>query len=130
MYEFLIRLGSDTPDARGTRLMTREFFDGFFTEPWQMLVVHQGDEDIALASATREGADGHIVFTGVVPGARGRGLARWLKVRHALDLRDLGIAALRTENMADNAAILAVNRALGFRATGGYLDIVFEPEGS
>jgi GNAT superfamily N-acetyltransferase len=128
MYELLIRLGSDTPDAQGTVLMAREFFDEFFTESWQMLVVRRDNVDIALTSATRKDADGHIVFTGVAPDARGYGVARWLKVRHAMEMRDLGISRLRTENMADNAAILAVNKSLGYRATGGYVDYVFEPD--
>ena len=49
MYGHLIRVRSGTPDARvHARLMTRGFFDGFFTQPWQMLTLSRGDEDIAL----------------------------------------------------------------------------------
>lgn len=56
-------------------------------------------------------------MTGVARECRGRELARWLKlhtIRYALDV---GTAELRTVNDAMNAAILALNRSLGFRPT-------------
>lgn len=56
-------------------------------------------------------------LTGVLRAWRGRGLAKALKaaaIRHLREARP-GVAALETTNADDNAAIRAINAALGFR---------------
>ena len=53
-------------------------------------------------------------FTGVHPDWRGRGLATALKVRCLAEAKRRGMTLTETENHEDNAAMLAVNRKLGF----------------
>ena len=56
-------------------------------------------------------------FTGVLPAARGRGLGKWIKAAMVLHVRDLHPDAewIVTENAGSNAAMLAINRAMGFK---------------
>jgi GNAT superfamily N-acetyltransferase len=54
-------------------------------------------------------------FTGVHPDWRGRGIATALKLRMIEEARRRGLTEIATENHEDNAAMLAVNRKLGFR---------------
>jgi GNAT superfamily N-acetyltransferase len=58
-------------------------------------------------------------FTGVHPRARGRGLGKWLKAKMLLHVRKAYPDALTvtTENAGSNAAMLAINHALGFKLT-------------
>ena len=53
-------------------------------------------------------------FTGVRAEARGAGLSTALKARHALAMRALGHHRIYTQNMDQNAPILAANDRLGF----------------
>ncbi len=53
-------------------------------------------------------------FTGVHPLWRGRGIATALKVQCLMEAHKRGIAQMETENHEDNAAMLAINRKLGF----------------
>lgn len=60
----------------------------------------------------------HQQFTGVRPGARGRGIGKWIKAAMLLHLRELYPDAewVSTENAGSNAPMLKINRALGFKA--------------
>ncbi|MFF1720651.1 GNAT family N-acetyltransferase [Streptomyces sviceus] len=63
--------------------------------------------------------DGHHYGTAVLPGHRGRGLARWMKaaaISHALE-RHPGLAGLRTDTADSNKPMLAVNDCLGYVPT-------------
>lgn len=54
-------------------------------------------------------------FTGVIPAFRRRGIATALKVRAIRSAIERGIQTLETENRADNTAMLAINRKLGYQ---------------
>jgi len=58
-------------------------------------------------------------FTGVDPRARGRGLGKWLKASMLLHIRNAypQVRTVTTENAGSNAAMLAINHALGFKLT-------------
>jgi mycothiol synthase len=90
------------------------------------MIALDGDRWIGLAALERGPDFLFASMTGVVREWRGRGLARWLKlatIRHALES---GFAELRTVNDAENAAILALNRTLGFRPTA--VDVRYRKE--
>jgi GNAT superfamily N-acetyltransferase len=57
-------------------------------------------------------------FTGVSPAARGRGLGKWIKAAMAIHVHELHPEAewIVTENAGSNAAMLGINRAMGFKA--------------
>jgi GNAT superfamily N-acetyltransferase len=54
--------------------------------------------------------------TGVHPDHRQRGIGRWLKAHNALRLlaEKPGVELIETWNAASNAAMLSINRAMGF----------------
>ncbi len=60
----------------------------------------------------------HQQNTGIDPSHRGLGLAKWVKAAMLERIRDLRPEAVRvrTENAFSNAPMLAINRALGFKA--------------
>jgi GNAT superfamily N-acetyltransferase len=59
-------------------------------------------------------------ITGVLPAYRGRGIALALKLLAIRAARRYGVRYLRTNNDAENAPMLAVNRKLGYRPEPGY----------
>lgn len=66
--------------------------------------------------------------TAVRPEHRGHGLGRWLKaanVRRVLDRRP-EVTTIDTDNAGTNAAMLAINRALGFRQVLTWAEYQFE----
>ncbi|OZB89053.1 MAG: hypothetical protein B7X41_04870, partial [Microbacterium sp. 14-71-5] len=73
----------------------------------------------AVAAMTFLGVDpatcrAEVDFTVVAQHARGRGLATAVKAASVLDLLGRGVTTIRTGGSADNPAILAANRAVGF----------------
>jgi GNAT superfamily N-acetyltransferase len=66
----------------------------------------------------------HVRFTGVDPEYRGRGIASALKLRTVEYARAQDFGEIRTENHTTNAAILHINKALGFQLEPPW--IVFE----
>jgi GNAT superfamily N-acetyltransferase len=67
-------------------------------------------------------------FTGTRPGYRGRGLAKWLKASMLQLVRERFPAAqqIATMNAQSNAAMLAINRQLGFDAAIQYRTYRFD----
>lgn len=59
-------------------------------------------------------------ITGVLPACRGRGIALALKLLAIRAAQRYGVRYLRTNNDAENAPMLAVNRKLGYRPEPGY----------
>jgi GNAT superfamily N-acetyltransferase len=58
--------------------------------------------------------------------ARGRGVARALKLETVLQARQLGFRLVRTENDGENAPILYLNAQLGYRAIPGIQAMVLD----
>ena len=59
----------------------------------------------------------------MLPGARGLGVATALKAQHALAMRARGHHAIYTQNMDENAPILAANDRLGFTVVPGFFSV-------
>ena len=91
-----------------------------FYESWERELAGRDPAAIFLATVPTENLWAGVVtglewyFTGVHPGWQGRGLATALKVRCLAEARRRGLTSMETENHEDNAAMLAVNRKLGF----------------
>lgn len=67
----------------------------------------------------------HLAYQGAVhPDHRGQGLGKWLKAAVLLDLPGEfpGVQRVRTGNADSNAAMLGINRALGFAPAFGRTD--------
>ena len=82
-------------------------------------VVLHGERPIALAFLLVDHDDRVAVneMTGTLPEFRGRGLARLAKLAGIRWARDAGLRELATDNDGENAAMLGLNRSLGYRVT-------------
>jgi RimJ/RimL family protein N-acetyltransferase len=82
--------------------------DGFF-------VARDGDRIVGLSYlARRPDGDAEVGDTGVLRDYRRRGIARALKMMVTRYATDHAIRRVHTDNRADNAGMLAINRELGF----------------
>jgi GNAT superfamily N-acetyltransferase len=86
---------------------------------WEADMAQWSQETIFLAAAPDGAWVGVITglewgFTGVHPDWQGRGIATALKVRSLAVAKAQGMEQMQTENHEDNAAMLAINRKLGF----------------
>lgn len=124
-YDLMMEVWADAPDAEGaTEQMPYEVFRGFFPRPSHVLLAWRGDDRVGITAVIDRRKDDAVntFFTGVVRGARRVGLSTALKARHALLLRDRGERRLYTQNMDQNAPILAANARLGFHVDTGFYD--------
>ncbi|WP_424950206.1 GNAT family N-acetyltransferase [Deinococcus sp.] len=86
---------------------------------WMLLAVSAGGEWLAFCQGTRISTGIYNEFTGVIPAARGQGLARALKLELIRRAQAAGLGVMRTNNHAANGPMLSVNRRLGFEALAG-----------
>jgi GNAT superfamily N-acetyltransferase len=75
---------------------------------------------VAMSLAAHdEGRQWDVLYTGVLPTERGRGLARLAKAALHDALADRGVETVGTDNEAANAGIRHVNEQLGYRRKQG-----------
>jgi hypothetical protein len=113
----------DAPDAEGgAEVVPLQVFRAFFPHGHYVLVAWDGDRPVGVTAVMDRAKDDALntMFTGVVAGSRGSGLSTGLKARHALDMKARGHHRLFTQNMDQNARILAANDRLGFTVVPGY----------
>ncbi len=116
----------DAPDAEGSdQPISFSMFRGFFVAADQVLVAWRGGEMVGMTAVMDRAKDDALntFFTGVLPTARGAGLSTALKAQHALVMRAAGHHRLFTQNMDQNARILAANDRLGFTSVPGYYSV-------
>jgi len=116
LYQLFARLAVDTPDQDSAP--DRDSFRRRVADRSGAiaLVALQGSEWVAVAIVVPQASDGAWnEFTGVLPGLRGAGVATALKVLVTEEAARRGWAWIETINHAENAPMLAVNRALGYR---------------
>jgi GNAT superfamily N-acetyltransferase len=88
-------------------------------------VARDGDHIVGLTYLLRRpDGEAEVGDTGVLSSHRRRGIARVLKMLVTRHAAQQGIAVVHTDNRADNAAMLAINRELGFQP--GEVVIVLE----
>jgi GNAT superfamily N-acetyltransferase len=111
-----------------------EWHDRYFLRPDISLegssVVVANGRPVAIAELIVD-LDGGLAsngFTGTLRDYRGRGLARLAKLASIAWLREQGVTTLLTQNDETNAAMLAVNRRLGYRPASTWLSWVKDVE--
>lgn len=98
-YEDLMRYAIDSPTF----------------EPRATTFALRGEELVGLTLADVNGSGiGYTFMTGVLPTARGKGLALAMKLRAIDVLKQRGVELFGTTNDKDNVPMLAVNRRLGY----------------
>ena len=109
-----------TPETFSRSIFERPsvLLDGFF-------IAREGERIVGLSYlARRPDGDAEVGDTGVLRDYRRRGIARALKLMVTRYAADHGIARVHTDNRADNAGMLAINRELGF--VPGEQIVIFE----
>ena len=85
-------------------------------DPAGIVVALDGDRWVGLAGSADHRARGYLFneITGVVRSHRRRGIALAMKVHHMDYVRSSDVRILRTVHHPANAAIIALNRRLGY----------------
>jgi GNAT superfamily N-acetyltransferase len=98
---------------------------GHYLAEGQLVAAHE-DDWVGLAALLDYPESGTMYHgvTGVLPAYRGKGLATALKLLAIRLARARGVRILRTNNDAENAQMLAVNRKLGYQPEPGYYRLV------
>jgi mycothiol synthase len=133
LYDLYTITSRDVPGA--TKLPS---FDKYkirvFERPTTRLEAHfiaVKEGDWVAYTATRQRAadrplEWHTGMTGVLTPHRGRGLAVALKARVIELAQSVGITELHTNNDSTNAAMLSVNRKLGYERESGVIQMKLE----
>jgi GNAT superfamily N-acetyltransferase len=122
-YDVAVLTWRDAPDAEGsTDELPYSVFRGFFPAPSYLLLAWRGERPVGVTSVMDRAKDQALntFFTGVVREARGAGLSTALKAQHAVLMRAAGHHRIYTQNMDQNAPILAANDRLGFTVVPGF----------
>lgn len=123
LYELELEVAADIPNLPIT---TRPSYDDFLKDlerqrrHHRFSVVALKDEEVVAAAQHRSGEDGIFVSsgTGVRRHARGQGLAVATKLEALRRIQESGGVQVDTCNDADNVAMLAINRKIGFVPLG------------
>jgi mycothiol synthase len=108
-----VPFGITGPDPSFQAFVSEEVANPAF-RPDGSYIALDGADLIALCIQTARGRHLLTSMTGVVRRWRGRGVARWLKLHSILHALEVGADQIHAFNDASNAAILALNRSLGF----------------
>jgi GNAT superfamily N-acetyltransferase len=123
LHDVTVETWRDAPDAEGsTDDLPYSVFRGFLPDPSYVLLAWREGRLVGITGVMDRAKDNALntFFTGVLPEARGAGLSTALKAQHALNMRALGHHRIYTQNMDQNAPILAANDRLGFTVVPGF----------
>ncbi len=121
LYRAVVAIERDMPTQHHHGDLTfADFLKQWFERPGSstagMFVAREGSRIVGLTyTAFRPDREGEVFDTGVVRSHRRRGIARALKMMATRYARDHGMARVHTDSNAVNAAMLSLNRELGFR---------------
>jgi GNAT superfamily N-acetyltransferase len=130
LYEVNRRTALDIPGSRDEFSSFEEFSQIVFPASWfraeGQILAADGDAVIGLSAAGYYSQTNSMynLMTGVDRAYRGRGIAQALKLLVIRLARRLGASYVRTNNDSLNAAILAINRRLGYRPLPGYFRLI------
>ena len=123
LYDVNRRAALDDPASHGTFPSYEEFSGFVFTASWfqaeGQILAADGDEIIGLSAVGAFDGVMENMMTGVLPAYRRRKIAQALKVVALRYAKESGAARIRTHNDSQNAAMLAINRKLGYEAQVG-----------
>ena len=116
--EAMFEASQTNPEARNNHLMTlSEVREYVFPGEWPLVTVARVDGEPAALCYLIVGVDpeeASVVYTGVDPRFRGRGLARLVKAHVHERARSAGVLRLVTDNEEHNEGIRRINADMGF----------------
>ncbi|MDR7418239.1 MAG: GNAT family N-acetyltransferase [Armatimonadota bacterium] len=118
---------SDPPTEPPYDEWLKQDIQSYRTIPEAYFLAKMGDVYVGLSQLKRSRGDPtllHQELTAVVPPFQGRGLAVALKVLTVEYAQRHGYKTIRTFNSSRNAAMLAINRKLGFRLMPAWIGFV------
>ena len=121
LYRAVVAIERDMPTQHHHEDITfDDFLKQWFERPGSstagIFVARDGARIVGLTyTGFRPDGEGEVLDTGVVGSHRRRGIARALKMMATRYAREHGMARVHTDSNAVNAAMLSVNRELGFR---------------
>ena len=126
-YRFFVACCADTPDLHGD-VPPFEAWHRLIGFPAGVVLATMAGEPAGCSFAVPESDDTwRIAMTGVAPSRRGAGVGAAVKAALERRAREAGIRYLRTNNLAGNQPIRALNRALGYRRAVGIYRMSREP---
>jgi GNAT superfamily N-acetyltransferase len=98
-------------------------------DPGSVLLAIEADAVVGICTTqhAKSSSFARTGFTGVLPAARGRGIATLLKTHQIIWCRRVGVTTLETVNHDDNSAMQLVNERAGFQHRPAQLVLVGEP---
>jgi GNAT superfamily N-acetyltransferase len=121
VYAMFIETLSDIPTSSPIPHESQEQFERMLDRPWtgrnRVWVAMAGERPLGISWLGYYPTTG-IVFTemtGVARAGRGKGVGTALKLKTIEQALALGVSSILTENDADNAPILRINRAFGYQ---------------
>ena len=126
-YRFFIACCADTPDLHGD-VPPFDAWHRLVGFPAGAVLATMAGEPAGCSFAVPESDDTwRIAMTGVAPFHRGAGVGAAVKAALEGRAREAGIRYLRTNSLAGNQPIRALNRALGYRGAVGIYRMRREP---
>jgi GNAT superfamily N-acetyltransferase len=116
----VLRASQTNPEARAGWVFTLESLAAQVGDDLPVCVLARVDgEPAAMSFGTVKGATRLILYSGVDPARRGRGLMKLVKQQAHLVAARLGASESRTVNEEHNVGIRRINEALGYVPTSG-----------
>ena len=122
LFRTLVEVQRDMPTEHHHDALTfTDFLKQWFERPGSstagMFVARDGSRIVGLTyTVFRPDGEGEVFDTGVLRSHRRRGIARALKMMATRYAREQGMARVHTDSNSVNAAMLNLNRELGFRS--------------
>ena len=90
-----------------------------------------GDRPVAISFLRFPPVRGQVWtgYTGCHPAFRGRGIARGVKLQSLAQAAEMKVPLVRTDNDSENAPMLHINEALGYRRRPGFVSLVKRVKG-
>jgi RimJ/RimL family protein N-acetyltransferase len=130
LYAMIIESEKDIPTTVPWRELTFDEWKKFwFGNPAiredRFWVAREGDRIVGTSVLDTPVVRGvpWTAFTGTARAVRGRGIARALKYESMGQAIELGYTRVRTNNDGDNAAILRINEAMGYRPIAPLIEL-------
>ncbi|MGE5335608.1 MAG: N-acetyltransferase family protein [Nitrososphaerota archaeon] len=133
LYELNARLARDIPGHEEAFMPFEQFQKTVCSASWYRpdgeIIAAAGDTWVGMAAVGYFEATNSMynMFTGVDPAWRGKGIALALKLLAIACARRYGADYISTNNDAENAPMLAVNRKLGYQPEPGFYRMTREP---